>query len=487
MQTHSTAAASASEKRRKMVPAGRRKKLESLPDRAPAIRVRRCIPDTKASGKEPARYRVRQIFQDFLDPYLAEHGKELTPHKIDVLRAISKCGTGELGYTVSVCPDCGTTSFIPRSCGNSNCPCCGYLRRETWLAERRAEVIQEMSYYHLVFTVPHELNPLIYNNQKLLLDLLFHSVQDALLDLCLEKHNIKPGIIMILHTFGSSMTLHYHLHVLISAGGLTPDGSSFKKVKGFFLPVQKISGQYRKNYMTGLRRLYEKEKLSFNGTAAAYSSEDTFKDFCDKCYDFLWNVNLKRYGSFVEEAKKKKPELPDVEDVINYFGRYTNRTAITSSRIKDVKEGKIIFEYKDYRTDGTYEKKNMELTVDEFIRRFALHILPKGFRKIRMAGYLSGNVRKKNLKRIHDIQGDEYQPCPIRRGMKSIEIMKFLFGKDPVQCPKCSRPRYSFVSDTTEMAIYAIFKGKEKPSRYLEVSYKPRGPNVKQESLCPAF
>lgn len=486
MQTPSTIQDSTSEKQKKMVPPAQKKPFR-LPDKSTAVWIRKCIVDSKASGApEPGRYRIRQILQKNLDAFLEKNRDELPPDKVRILRAMSKCGTGELGYTVSYCPDCKEISFTPRSCGNSNCPCCGHFRREAWIAERRSEVIHEMSYYHLVFTVPHDLNPLIYNNQKLLLDLLFRAAQNALLDLSLEKHNIKPGIIMVLHTFGSSMTLHYHLHVLISAGGLTPDNNSFKKIKGFFLPVQKISGQYRKNFMRGLKRLYKKGKLTFNGTAEPYKDEDAFKALCDACYKFIWNVNLKKYGSYFEQDKQKDPNLPDVEDAITYFGRYANRTAITSSRIKEANEEKITFEYKDYHTDGSYEKKDMELSPEEFIRRFSLHILPKGFRKIRMAGYLSGNVRRKSLKRIHEILMDEYTPCMIR-GMKSSEVMKVLFGKDPPLCPKCEKPMYSFFFNTDRMTIILRAIGEVEGRSYIEINRYPRGPDGRMDVSCPVF
>lgn len=468
-----------------MVPSSQSGRTFRLPDSQTAIRIRRCITGFRQE-KEPSRYRIRQIFRRFLPDYLAKHGKEMPPEKVKILRLMAQCGTGDLGYIVSICPDCGEISFTPRSCGNSSCPCCGFFRREKWIAERRSEVIHGMSYHHLVFTVPHDLNELIYNNQKALLDLLFHSAQDALLELCLERHNIKPGIIMVLHTFGSSMTLHYHLHVLISAGGLTPDDASFKKIRGFFLPVQKISGRYRKHFMRGLKRLYRKGKLSFNGSAAPYESEESFQNLCDECYKCLWNVNLKRYGSYSEEDRERDPSLPDVEDVIGYFGRYADRTAITSSRIRDVSDSGITFEYKDYHTDGSYDKKDMVLTPEEFIRRFSLHILPKGVRKIRMAGYLAGNVRKKKLARIHEILGDEYVPSLIR-GMKSCEVMKALFDKDPARCSNCGAQMHAFLFSMDKTAIYLRAMGKVEGSSYIEIPRYCRGPDGMLDVSHPRF
>ena len=468
-----------------MVPPCRSKELFKLPDIQTAIEIRKWILDFKRV-REPLRYRFRQILQKYLPGYLAKHKNEMPPEKIKTLQVMSLCGSGDLGYTVSTCPNCETVTFTPRSCGNSNCPCCGFSRREKWIAERKSEVIHGMSYYHLVFTVPHDLNPLIYNNQKLLLDLLFHSAQDTLLKLCHDKHDITPGIIMVLHTFGSSMTLHYHLHVLISAGGLTSDNNSFKKITGFFLPVQEISGHYRKRFMDSLKRLYKKEKLSFNGSAKDFESEEAFKELCDKCYQNLWNVNLKQYGSYFEENKQRNASLPDVEDVIGYFGRYTDRTAITSSRITYVSDYEIIFEYKDYHTDGSYEKKEMGLMPEEFIRRFSLHILPKGVRKIRMAGYLAGNVRKKKLQRIHELLDEEYNPSPLH-GMNRAEVMKILFGEDPTLCPICRKPMQTFFFGMDETKIYLRAIGEVEGSHYIEIERYTRGPDGMLDKILPNF
>lgn len=405
-----------------------------LPSRDMAIKIRDLIQSSPVEDKTK-RYLLRNLFRRYLPGFLERYGKTLTPYKTKCLRSIALCGSGELGYVASICQECGEVmSYTPRSCGNSNCPCCGHLRREKWVLERQSELIEGMSYLHLVFTIPHELNDLIYNNQKLLLDLLFHSAQGALLDLSMEKHGIKPGIVMILHTFGSSMTLHYHLHVLISSGGLTADNSEFKRIKGFFLPVQLIAAEYRKRYMTQLKEYYRDGRLSFGGGASLYQQPQAFHELCDLCYKALWNVNLKPYGSFKADAEDS--ELPKVEKAVEYFARYANRTAIAPSRIKDVSDEGITFEYKDYRTDGTYEKKLMTVTPDEFIRRFALHILPKWFRKIRMAGYLSGNVRRKNLELIHKLLKTEYVPSPVR-GMKSAELMQFLYHEDISRCTKC--------------------------------------------------
>ena len=434
----------------------------------------------ESSGSSP-RYRIRDILAKHLPEYLARHGDELTPYKIKTLRLMSMCGSGQLGYIVSVCSDCGKISWTPSSCGNSNCPSCGALRREKWIREREAEVISGMTYHHLVFTMPHELNSLVYNNQKLLLDLFFHSAQEALLELCLEVHKIKPGIVMVLHTFGSSMTLHYHLHVLISAGGLFPDNESFKRIKGYFLPVQKISGCFRRNFMTGLRNLYKKDRLSFSGTAAPYQNREEFQKLCDACYQNLWNVNLKKYGSFNAEEKKEDESLPDVEKVIGYFGRYTNRTAIAPSRIREWTDSGVAYEYKDYHTDGSYDKKVMKVTPEEFIRRLSLHILPKGFRKVRMAGYLSGNVRQKNLRLIHRILQDDYTPCMLR-GMKSNEVIRLITGKDPTVCEECSRPMIRFYFNTDGFTVFLRTLSRT-DQRWVELFLHPRGPDGKHHFI----
>ena len=223
------------------------------------------------------------------------------------------CGTGELGYTVSVCPQCRGAQIRGDTCGNRNCPSCGLTRQLQWRAQREAEHIYGIPYYHVVFTLPHLLTDLIIQNQKSLLDLLFRSASRSMLDLCGERHGMTPGIVMVLHTCGGNMLPHYHIHMLISGGGLTQDKTSFISLREgqFFLPAKLLASRYRSIYMSSLKQLRDDNTLSYSGHAQKYRNSYEWKELVDKCYGTDWNVEIKPYppsqGSCTRGDDPKKP------------------------------------------------------------------------------------------------------------------------------------------------------------------------------------
>ena len=230
------------------------------------------------------KYQVRDILADHFADYCRSH--KVSDEKRKVIHSLMSCKTGELGYTMARCPDCGFVQLRPCSCGNRNCPSCGVLAEKKWVEERQAEVIPGIPYFHLVFTLPHQLTPVIYLNQKKVLDLLFHSVKDTILDLnetAGQGLSSGSGVLMVLHTFGSNLSLHYHLHVLVSGGGLALDKKTFKRCMAsrFFLPVKAVSSLYRGKFLDGLKQLRDKGKLQYEGEIQKYrNSYENYGTIC---------------------------------------------------------------------------------------------------------------------------------------------------------------------------------------------------------------
>ena len=350
------------------------------------------------------------------------------------MNSLISCKTGKLGYTLIRCKECRRMEMRACACGNRNCPSCGYLNEQRWVAMRQAEVIPGIPYFHLVFTLPHDLSGIMYQNQKATLDLLFQSAKDTILTLSRDKLKMTPGILMVLHTFGSNLSLHYHLHVLVSGGGLTPDKQELKRCLShtFFLPVKAVKRLFRGKFMDGLKQLREEGWLIFVNDAQRYRNSYSWKELLNTCYRADWNVEIK-YLAPADGFGKQEAESTD--NAITYFARYTNRTAISDSRIESYNDKSIRFRYKDYN-GSSYVWKTMELCADEFIRRFLMHILPSGVARIRSAGFMAGCVRKKNLELIHSLLGSTYTESPVKT-MKAAELICHFYHRDMTVCEKC--------------------------------------------------
>lgn len=378
------------------------------------------------------RHILRDFFVAHFPQYCLSH--PVQAEKLKVMNSLMACKSGKLGYTLIRCPDCGRIEMRACACGNRNCPSCGYLNEQRWVALRQAEVIPGIPYFHLVFTLPHDLGGIMYQNQRETLDLLFRSVKETILVFSQDKLKMTPGILMVLHTFGSNLSLHYHLHVLVSGGGLTADKKEFKRCLSnkFFLPVKAVTRLFKGKFMDGLKQLREDGKLSFFNESERYRNSYTWKELLNTCYSAEWNVEI-RYLAPVNGAKK--PEVEGTDNAITYFARYTNRTAISESRIESYDDHSIRFRYKDYN-GSSYVWRFMDLEADEFIRRFLMHILPTGFTRIRTAGFLACCVRKKNLALIYALLGNAYEESPVK-SMKATELVLHFYHRDVTICEKC--------------------------------------------------
>lgn len=236
---------------------------------------------------------VQDIFQKFYPAYLDKYSP--SPQQAKTAINIINCKTGAYGANISVCEDCGAIQFHYNSCRNRCCPMCQAVPKEMWVDERREDVL-DAPYFHLVFTVPDVLNPVIYSNQRLLYDTLYHAASDTIRELCAVPGHLgaKVGYICILHTWGSEMNFHPHIHTILLGGGLTPDNKWKDNGKDFFLPVEVISKVFRGKYMEVLKQFWEDGRLSFYGSAEKYRNHYTFKELVNTCYSIDWVSHCKK-------------------------------------------------------------------------------------------------------------------------------------------------------------------------------------------------
>ena len=387
-------------------------------------------------------YPIREAFRRFYPAFLAEH-PGLSMEKRKVAESISKCKTGELGYNVSICENCGHPVIHAVSCNNRSCPCCQAALTKKWELERNTELIDGIAYYHVVFTVPHELNPLIRANQDTLLSLLFTSVKETLLDLCADPKfmGAKPGIISVLHTWGQKLSFHPHIHTCISGGGITPAGKFVETShKGFFLPVKAVASGFRGRYLTGLKKLYDKGLLNLS-CRSELQNPDEWKVFINSLFEKPWLP-------FVKETFNGKG------NAIRYLARYSYRTAIANSRIISVDDEMVTFRYKDY-ADGS-RQKIMTVKGTDFIGMMLQHVLPSGFHRVRFSGYLNNAKKTKNLKLIHSLRNTVYFGNPYRT-MKTAELIMSLYGKDICSCPECSGKLIQYPRGTPLSMLPSLF------------------------------
>ena len=336
------------------------------------------------------------------------------------------CKTGSLGLNSEACPNCGLITTHYNSCRNRNCPNCQAIPKEKWVDKRTSEII-DGSYYHLVFTIPAELNPLFYSNQALLYDLIHKCSAETILQLAADRKFLGavPGIIQILHTWGQKLNYHPHIHAIVTGTGLhlgcryVPNDR-----KDFFVPVRVLSRKFRGKFMDWLKHLYDAGKLVLPSACSSFEDPIKWQFFCDKLYDMDWNCFIKQTFNGRGNA-------------IEYLGRYTHKIAISNSRILSVDGDMVSFLARDYKT-GVQE--TITISCVEFIRRFLRHVLPAGFRKIRYYGLFCNRLKSRNLNIIFNIQGSRRFTAKLS-GLSSPEIILVVFGKDVSVCPSCGFSR----------------------------------------------
>jgi hypothetical protein len=323
---------------------------------------------------------VRAIGDDFIH----RHRSSLTWPQLKVLLAIRRCRTAALGGHLDACSQCGHQAISYNSCRNRHCPRCQTSARDSWLVERTKELLP-VPYSHVVFTIPHQLARIAQQNKRVLYDLLLRTSATTLLEIAADPHHLgaKIGFLSVLHTWGQNLKHHPHVHCVVPTGGLAFDESSWIRSRaGFFLPVKVLSKVFRGKFVAGLRRAFRSGKLSFHGELKGLSNDRLFREFVRSLYRTDWVVY------------SKKP-FRGPEHVVQYLARYTHRVAISSHRLLSFIDGRVTFRWKDYAHGN--KQKVMTLSGDEFLRRFLIHVLPRGFVRIRFFGFLSRRTRARLL------------------------------------------------------------------------------------------
>jgi predicted RNA-binding Zn-ribbon protein involved in translation (DUF1610 family)/predicted Zn-ribbon and HTH transcriptional regulator len=320
--------------------------------------------------------------QRFLDRYRASFDFQ----QLKAFRALLNCRTAALGGHLDACPQCGFQAISYNSCRNRHCPKCQAQARERWLAAREQELL-DTPYFHVVFTVPHELNLLALDNPRLFYHLLFTASAATLLEIAADPKPLgaEIGILSILHTWGQNLLAHPHIHCVIPAGGISRDHRRWvhPRYPGFFLPVKVLSRVFRGKFLAGLKRLYRRKPLRCAGPSAALADEKQFRQLLRRLHRQDWVVYA-------------KPAFGGPRQVLRYLGRYTHRVAISHHRLVSFDGERVAFRWKDYAHGS--KKRQMTLMATEFLRRFFLHILPKGFVRIRHFGFWSNRFRAARVK-----------------------------------------------------------------------------------------
>ena len=363
---------------------------------------------------------IQDIFLRFYPRYLDKYTP--SPQQSKVANCIINCKTGAYGANVSMCEDCGHLQIHCNSCRNRCCPMCQALPKEKWMDKRREDVL-DAPYFHVVFTVPQELNPLIYSNQQLLYDALYHCVSETINELTADTKHLgaKVGYICLLHTWGSEMNYHPHIHVILLGGGLTSQNQWRDKGEEFFLPVRVMSKLFRGKYLDILKTLWNENKLQFHGRSEQYRNRYAFKELLNICYDKDW----------VPHCKKT---FNGAQSVINYLGKYTHRIAISNHRIIRMDEDTVTFYVKNYREEGSW--KELTLTGIEFIRRFLMHVPPKRFVRIRHYGLLCTRTKTRQLTLCRNLLGCK-QYLSRLKSMETPQMLETLYGIKVTVCKCC--------------------------------------------------
>jgi hypothetical protein len=329
---------------------------------------------------------VADIFRRHGEAFRAAQGSRLTRGHRRVMAAIEACRTAMLGGHVERCDDCGMVRIAFNSCRDRHCPKCQGLARAKWLADRQADLLP-VPYFHVVFTVPAEVAAIALQNKPVVYDILLKTAAETIHLIGADPKHLgaETGMIAILHTWGQTLTHHPHAHCLVPGGGIAPDGSWLHCRPGFFLPVRVLSRLYRRLFLQRLQAAFDDTKLRFFGPLGHLADPAAFAHLLNALRKVDWVVYAKRpFGG--------------PEQVLTYLGRYTHRVAIANSRLLTCEQGQVRFRWKDYRASN--KSKVMSLDTAEFIRRFLLHVLPKGFRRIRHFGFLANACRTTKLAHI---------------------------------------------------------------------------------------
>jgi Putative transposase/Transposase zinc-binding domain len=370
---------------------------------------------------------VADIFRGEAASFRSGMGRRMSRAQQRVFAAISACRTAVLGGHVHACDHCDHQVISYNSCRNRHCPKCQALARAEWLERRQAELLP-IPYFHLVFTLPAELAALALQNKRLMYGMLFEAASQTIAQVAANPRHLGAedvGVLAVLHTWGQNLLHHPHLHCVVSGGGLAPDRCSWIASPAYyFLPVRVLSRVFRNKYCQLLRQAYEVGALEFYGALAPLAEPSAFRRWLAAAAAREWIVYA-------------KPPFREPLCVLKYLARYTHRVAISNRRLISYQAGRVTFQYKDYAQGGRTQQ--MTLAATEFIRRFLLHVLPKGFMRIRHYGYLANRHRQEKLALCRRLLGEQLPVAPPadRELLGDTLAVRTDESEPAVPCPVC--------------------------------------------------
>lgn len=369
---------------------------------------------------------IQDIFMQYGDSYRAKH--RLPAHIHKAISAIERCRTSSLGGHKTICEDCGGVQISYNSCRNRHCPKCQALARERWVNNQKNSLLN-VEYFHVVFTIPDTLNTIVFQNQRELYNLLFKASAETLSELASDKKYLgaKIGHTSVLHTWGQNLMHHPHIHCIVPGGGINSLGKWVNSRKKFFIPVKVLSRKFRGKFLFYLKQLYYQNKLEFHGNQQHFSDHKDFESFLSDLYEKEWIVYC-------------KPSFKNASYVVEYLGRYTHRVAISNNRIVSIKDGNVIFKWRDYKDASKW--KLMTVSAEEFIRRFLIHILPPRFMKIKHYGLLSNRNKSIKLTLCKQLTNTPIFP---REVVSAIDLIQKITGRDLSKCPYCGSDKHRFI------------------------------------------
>jgi hypothetical protein len=387
------------------------------------------------------RLEVAEVIRSCRDAFLQRYGASLTPEQRRALDDLAACRTAALGGHVLECPQCGHQEVSYNSCGNRHCPKCQATAAARWLEAQAADLL-DTPYFHVVFTLPSALGPMALSNPRVIYGLLMRAAAQTLLEVAANPKHLgaEVGVLAVLHTWGQNLTLHPHVHCVVTGGGLSPDGSRWVAGRDdFFLPVRVLSRVFRGKFLSGLRAAFQKGKLRFRGRLKALARPERFQHLLDETVRTEWVVYA-------------KPPTKGPATVLKYLARYTHKTAISNSRLVSLTDGQVNFRWKDYAHGGRLGTMTLEAV--EFVRRFLMHVLPSGFVRVRHYGLLANRHRQEKLAQCRELLGmavsPQGDPAPTDPDLVTPLVHEATVTPTQV-CPRCGAGRMVVVAEFPPM------------------------------------
>ena len=386
------------------------------------------------------RLTVAEVIRSTYNELLEQYGRRLTPEQRRVLMDLNACRTAALGGHVLQCPQCGHQQIAYNSCGNRHCPTCQATAAARWMEARAAELLP-VPYFHLVFTLPNALGSIALANPRIVYDLLLRCAGATVLEVAANPDHLgaRTGVLAVLHTWGQTLQLHPHAHCVVPGGGLSPDGTRWVgSRRHFFLPVRVLSRVFRGKFLAGLRAAFASGRLSSTGKCPATAAAE-FRKIISAATRSDWVVYA-------------KPPFGGPHQLLKYLARYTHRVAISNRRLLDLNAGLVRFLYKDYAHGK--RKRVMKLSASEFVRRFLLHVLPRGLVRIRHYGILSNRHRQEDLALCRElltggttVHSDSESATPVQTAEAPEAITATR------ACPRCAAGRMMLIAEFPPLAL----------------------------------